>query len=421
MGRRRGVIGEIQHQRKVAARNKAVRAREAERAQNAANRAAEKAKREQERAATQKARADEADQKRCAKEARDAHVAEMEAEVKKKNTELSEVYDSIDSLLAVTLDVDDHLDLMTLCADAEHPPFDRADLEKPISPPSPIPDPPEPVFAPPQPPNRLAGLLGKKKHEEAVAAATLAHQNALVEWQSALKKTEEDRVIAADRHAEMEAKRVAELELERERYAAECAAREAATEEQNAAIEALKTNLSYGTAEAIEEYVSLVFSRSVYPDQFPIEHDFHFDPTTAELSLRVLIPGPDKMPTTGTYKYTKSTNEITATSLSNKACKDRYNGAVMQVALRSLHEVFEADRLGLIKTISLEVRTHTIDPATGREESILFVAVGAERDSFLALDLTNVVPSATLKHLGAAVSKSPHDLITANANGIRRS
>lgn len=421
MARRRGFFAELQHQMEVSAREQAKRAREAERTQNAAIRAAEKARKAEERAAAQLARADATEQKRLAKEAREAHVAEMEAETERQNSELSEAYRSIDSLLAGTLAVDDYLDLATLHTVAEHPPFDRTDLETPIPPASPILDPPEPVFAPPPPPKGLAGLLGKKKHEEAVAAASSAHQKALAEWQSALNQAEAARQAAADKHADMEAKRIAALESERGRYMAECAAREAATAERNAAIDALNANLSYGTVEAVEEYVSLVFSRSVYPVQFPVEHDFEFDPATAELRLRALVPGPDKVPTTGTYKYTKSTDEITATSLSNKACKDRYNGAVVQAALRSLHEVFEADRRGLIKTISLEVGTETIDPATGREAYILFVAVGAERDSFLALDMANVVPAATLSHLGAAVSKSPYDLVAANASGIRRS
>ena len=166
------------------------------------------------------------------------------------------------------------------------------------------------------------------------------------------------------------------LRLERARYAAECAAREAAAAEHNQALDTLNANLGYGAADAVEEYVSLVFANSAYPAHFPVEHDFEFDPTTAELRLRVLVPGPDKVPATSAYKYAKSSDEITSTSLSQKACKDRYADAVHQVALRSMHEVFEADRRGLIKTISLEVGTETIDPATGREAYVPFVAVG---------------------------------------------
>ncbi len=86
-----------------------------------------------------------------------------------------------------------------------------------------------------------------------------------------------------------------------------------------------------------------------------------------------------------------------------------------------MHEIFEADRRGLIKTISLEVGTNTIDPATGRRGYILFVAVGSERKSFLELDLSNVVPTATLAHLGASVSKNPFGLVATEASGVRRS
>ena len=73
------------------------------------------------------------------------------------------------------------------------------------------------------------------------------------------------------------------------------------------------------------------------------------------------------------------------------------------------------------KTITLEVGAQTSDPATGRETFLPFVAIGAERDSFLELNLSNVVPSATLVHLGAATSKNPYELVTIDPSGVRRS
>jgi len=415
---RRGFFGELQHQAEVAARERAKAARKAEQEQNAAIRRAEQAQKANERAAAQQARASTADQKRLAREAREAHVAAREAEVERRNSELSAMYDAIDSLLAATLDIDDYVDLTTLHTVAEHPPFDRADLEVPVPAPSPIVDPPEPVWVPPPPPK---GLFGKKNHEKAVAEAGVLYWQAVADWHAGVAQAELARQAAASQHAATEAQRAAVLHAERARYAAECSDREAAAAERNAALDTLSANLGYGAVDAVEEYMSLVFSNSAYPDDFPVEHDFEFDAATAELRLRVLVPGPDKVSTTSAYKYTKSSDEITAAWLSQKACKERYAGAVHQVALRSIHEVFEADRRGLIKTISLEVGTETIDPATGLEGYVLFVAAGAERDSFLELDLANVVPSATLGHLGAAVSKNPFNLVAADASGIRSS
>lgn len=418
---RRGFLAEVQHQLKVAAQEQARAAREAERKRKAAIAEAERARKADERAAQQLARANAAEQKRLAKEAREAHAGAMEAEVERRNLELSQTYDAVDSLLAATLGVDDYVDLETLRTVAEHPPFDRADLEVPTPSPSPVPDPPEPTFVEPTPPKGLRGLLGKKNHEKAVVEASAAHKRKVEEWRSELAQAESARKTEASRHVDMEAARISALEAERARYAAECAAREAEAAEHNGAIDTLIANLAYGAVDAVQEYVSIVLSSSAYPACFPVEHDFDFDAATAELRLRVLVPDPDKLPTTRAYKFTKSSDEIAATPSSQKESKDRYASAVHQVALRSLHEVFEADRRGLIKTISLEVGTETIDPATGREAYIAFVAVGAERNSFLELNLSKVVPAATLGLLGAAVSKNPFDLFAADTSGVRRS
>jgi restriction system protein len=206
----------------------------------------------------------------------------------------------------------------------------------PLPPPIPVRDPPAPVFTAPDPPKGLSGLFGKKSHARAVADATVSHENRVAAWNAQITQNAQ---IRRDRAAERDAKeaeRLATLETERTRYAAECAAREAAVAEFNQALGTLKANLGYGAVDAVGEYVSLVFANSMYPAAFPVEHDFEFDPATAELRLRVLVPAPDKVPSTNGYKYAKSTDEITSTSLSQKACKDRYAAAVHQVALRSL-------------------------------------------------------------------------------------
>jgi restriction system protein len=91
------------------------------------------------------------------------------------------------------------------------------------------------------------------------------------------------------------------------------------------------------------------------------------------------------------------------------------------VTLRSIHEVFESDRRALIKTISLELGTETVDPATGRPTSVSFVVVGAAREAFLKLNLSAVVPALTLDRLGAAVSRNPYGLLAVEASGVRRS
>ncbi|MGV9871013.1 hypothetical protein ACWDV6_51900, partial [Rhodococcus koreensis] len=152
-----------------------------------------------------------------------------------------------------------------------------------------------------------------------------------------------------------------------------------------------------------------VLGNSVYPDCFPVEHDFAFDPADRELRLTVTVPDPAALPPEKTFKYVKTSDSITSTPLTAKARKDRYAKAVSEVAIRSVHEIFEADRDGIIATISMELGTRAIDPGTGHDTTITLVQLATDRDTFTRLDLSRVEARATLDHLRAGVSKNPHD------------
>jgi restriction system protein len=218
-----------------------------------------------------------------------------------------------------------------------------------------------------------------------------------------------------------ESLRIAALDEAREQYIRECERRESEARESNLRLDTFIANLSYGVPDAVQEYVSIVLANSSYPEHFPVSHAFEFDPNSAELNLRVSVPPPDTIPEVKAYKYTKSNDEIVESTLSQKACRDRYAGAVHQVALRSIHEVFESDRRAVIKTISLIVGTEAKDPATGVAGFIPLVCVGAEREAFLKFDLSGVVPAMTLSRLGAAMAKNPYGLEGIESSGIRLS
>lgn len=99
--------------------------------------------------------------------------------------------------------------------------------------------------------------------------------------------------------------------------------------------------------------------------------------------------------------------------------KERYARAVHNVALRSLHEVFDADRRGLIRTISLEVGTNTTDRVTGKDIYVPLVSVGAERATFVEFDLAAVVPTAAQPPARSRL-EGPVRLVPADTSGIRR-
>jgi restriction system protein len=418
----RGFFAELQRQTQLAAKRRQQEANTAYRAQAAAARQAEQARNQAERAAGQMLRVTAAEQKAAERELQRLHQEAMQADVDVRNAALVRVYEEIDSMLAATLAVDDYVDLEQLRTAAEHPPFSRSDLTRPLLPP-PLPSASsEPQYVPPVgEPGKIGGIFGgRKKYAELEAEAKQAFAIMYAAWVAEVAQLPVRQQQLQNQHQQAEQQRLVELEAANAKYTADCERREREVREANAQLDTLIQGLAYGVEGAIQEYVSIVLNNSIYPEAFPVEHDFEFNSSLKELTLTALVPPPEHLPSVKEYKYVRGKDEIAATALPQKDVKERYRNAVAQVAVRTLHEVFESDRAGRIQTTTLTVATETIDAATGLLKRTPLVSAAADRTSFTTFDLTNVVPLATLQHLGAQVSKNPADLVGIDTSkGVR--
>jgi restriction system protein len=419
MAKKRGFFAELQHLSQQAEKQRRQQQAAAFRAQAAAQREAERSLRAAERARAAAATSNVRERDRLEKEAARLHVESRMAEVESMNAELAQSREEIDGILATTLAVRGYVDLEALkVAKVEHPPFNPG----PIGVPAPsLPEPaylPEPVYREPPAPGGLFG--SKKKHAELITQARADYERGHREWYDQNTAIHSAHVAAIRHREEAERQRVARLLAAEAGYRTECQQREAEAAARNQAVTQLINDLAFDVAAAIREYVGIVLSNSVYPEAFPVDHDHDFDLATRELRLLVTVPPPSAVSVVKEYRYIKARDEITSSALPVKAQKDQYAGAVTQVALRTLHEIFEADRGGKIHSIALTVGTEALSPATGLRETVPLVIVAAERETFRRFDLSNVVPQATLEHLGAAVSRSPFDLVPADTSrGVR--
>ena len=397
---------------KAIERERVRQAKLATREYNAALKERERAAKARERELRKAKIAGERERKAHEKELKAAHIASQLAEVEGMNAQIHDVFDELEGLLQATIDVDDYVDLELLRKSEDSTPFDRPELEvaleKPLSPQLPL----EPIYTDPPKPK---GFFGKKKKLALAKSQALeAYESEKANWVKIVADLQSEYKSDTNTYIQKEENRIEELAREKERFRNEL-------EEHNKYIDQFISNLAYGDAGAIQEYIAIVVENSVYPDHFNVSHEFSFESELAELQMKVSIPKPSTFPSTKAYKYIKTSDEIKGTPLSKKESKDRYCSAIYQVAIRSFHEVFEADRRGLIKTISLQIGTNDSDPATGKSGFIPFVGASAEKESFMEFDLSSVVPLATLKHLGAVISKDPINLIAVDVSGVRKS
>lgn len=420
MGRRRGLLAEIQHQHRLAQRRQAQQQREAVRTYNTAVREAQRTAQEQLRYSQALQRATQSQRAAAERQAKAAQVAAQEAEANRLNAELAATYEEIDGLLRATLDVDDWVDLRSLRRTPDEIQFDSSEFLVPAPAPTYHGLPNPPMRSAPMAPTGLSGAFGgQRRHAAAVEEADRNHQAALAYWQQAfLNALNQNAVIRAHWHDGEFARRnrLADAQARHEQLVAD---NQREVVETNAALDRLTDGLRTRRPDAMDEYVSIVLANSVYPDAFPVSHEHAFIGEDRELRVTALAPAPDDFPTVKAYRYNRTNDEITSTKLPAAEIKRRYASAVQQLALRTAHEIFEADREAVIDSVSLTVAVDAIDVATGHPTRIDMVRLATDRRDFLSLNLQHVDASAALSHLSAAMSKNPYGLSPLAAQGVR--
>lgn len=364
MARRRGFFAELQRE---AERQRV----QAERAQRAAIREAERQERENLRAAALHER-----------EAKRRYAEAREREAESLNRELDEAQAALDSLLSATLSVDDHIELESLKKPWREPAFDPGGLAQPLSRPT-------PTEVPKLGPLTRALPGGRRRHEDEVERMRQADAAALADYER--REAERERKLAAARDAHEQ--RVAERRGEHDA--------------ENARVDAFITGVHERDPEALSDYFGLVLDGSGYPETFPRWHRLAYVPESRQLVVELQLPALDALPSAKSFRYVKARDEITSTAAAAKDRKTRYASMIAQMALRTLHELFEADRFDAIETIVLNGIVDSVDPRTGQPARPCLVTVRTTRETFAQLDLAHVDPHACLRHLSAAVSKSP--------------
>ena len=346
------------------------------RAQAAAQREADRARRAYERAVA----SDEKERKRLYLEAR-------AAEVDAQNESLDSAVRELETLLTATLSVDDHIDFESLKQRPQLRPFDPGALAHEER----VPDPKWFAVSPLSASRRL--LPGTKaRHDADVAAAQRRYEDAC--QHHALRR--ERRLDAWRRAYDEHNSRNAQLVGQAQQH--------------NAQIDSFRRDFEARDPDAVVSYFGLVLQASVYPETFPQRYRLAYIPESKQLVLEHQMPDLGVIPTVKAYKYLKTKDEVTATARPATQIRALYTSLVAQIALRTLHEIIEADRLGLAETIVYNGFVDTVNSATGRGIKPTLVSVRTSRDTFLELDLARVEATACLRHLGASFSKSPSEL-----------
>ena len=226
--------------------------------------------------------------------------------------------------------------------------------------------------------------------EEARAAAQVPRERPMLERVGLSSKSKR---LAAEQEAEAAHEAaVAQWESHRQAY-------EAARRAHNGEIEAFRAAYEAGDPEAVERYVSLVLASSAFPEGFTRECQVAYSASDRTLIVESSLPTPEDIPTTLEYRYIASRRAIDEKRMKDKDVAALYEDAIIQAAIRTVHEVFEGDYAAHCQLVVFNGVVDGIDKATGRGFRACIVSLQAERTAFLEIDLGRVEPRACFRSL----------------------
>ena len=346
-----------------------------------------------------------------AKEAAREAQAEKKALAIERTIEAKANLDKLEQTLEHTLSIDDVIDWEQL-KDAS--PFPEPRPKKPRA----IQEPSAPTY--PKQPSRgeprfkaNIGLLDRligSRCQALEALASARYKKAYDEWLSETARLKEQHRKALERHARQveklrsnSAKMVAAWEKRRDAFLA-------TQRDTNAAIDQQRERYEAREPEAIEEYCDLALSRSTYPDWMPQEFELSYISESSTLLVSYSLPSVAAIPRLREVTYIQSRDESNEKELSDPQVRKLYDSLVYQIALRTVHELFESDQLGAFDSVVFNGYVTSVDRRTGLLSTACILSLQTIREEFLKINLAQVDPKACFKALKGVGSSQLHSL-----------
>lgn len=309
---------------------------------------------------------------------------------KKAQAELA----SLASILAHTLEVDDTINWDALLISADYPtpkPTPKRRPNKPAPDYGTEPKESDKAFAPEI--TLIDRVLGKASEKSRMAHKKYLNSHAI--WEQ--EKTDYENNLVKYENAcrlieETYKNDLSKWESEKSQYFVD-------RENSNKQIEEQKNKYLNKDHVAIEEYVSMVLTFSEYPDFFPKEFEIEYIPETSTIIVDYRLPYLNNIPTLKEVKYIQSRNEFTEKHLSTAELNRTFDEVIYQISLRTIHEIFESDKINAIDAVVFNGHVSFTDKSTGHQSEACIISIQASKDEFLAINLSQVDAKSCFKLL----------------------
>jgi restriction system protein len=351
------------------------------------------------------------DEKRLTVQKRVKEIEEMKKTALERTNKALAALDALESTLRHTLTVNDAIDWDSLKNHSDYP---SPKPKKPDLPPKPVmrginpePDPLDIKYSP------TLTLVDKiipgrrQKREDEAHARFMADLEVWKQTKQTAEESYQFQLQNYERNCSQQNKQYEQLlarwNKNREDYINE-------RNETNRAIDEKKKRYLEGNSEAVIEYCDLVLSNSQYPDYFPQTFEIDYNADNKLLIVDYQLPPIDDIRTVKEVKFVQSRLDFEEKHITQSQLNKLYDSLIYQITLRTIHELFEADKINAIDSVIFNGYIRSIDRGTGQEITACILSIQAGRDEFLAINLANIDPKVCFKKLKGVGSSQLHSL-----------
>ncbi|MFD7793116.1 restriction endonuclease [Streptomyces sp. NPDC059759] len=143
--------------------------------------------------------------------------------------------------------------------------------------------------------------------------------------------------------------------------------------------------------DAVVEYFSAaLYASAAWPEGFPRQVTAAYDAAARQLVLDWELPAYGVVPDVKSVRYVSGTDQDRETARPVGQRRALYREVLAQCVLLVLHELFAADELGALESVTLNGFVDGHDPTTGRPGQIHLATVMASASTFRGLHLAQV-------------------------------
>ncbi|MGV4982038.1 restriction endonuclease [Streptomyces sp. NRAIS4] len=159
----------------------------------------------------------------------------------------------------------------------------------------------------------------------------------------------------------------------------------------NAAVAELTEGVRRRDPDAVVEYFSAaLYASRAWPEDFPRQVAAAYDSAAGQLVLDWELPAYGVVPEVKSVRYMSGADQDKETPRPVSQRRALYREVLAQCVLLVLHELFSADELGALESVTLNGFVDGHDPTTGRRGHIYLATVMAPGSTFRDLHLAQV-------------------------------